>query len=82
MKSIPEDFANDEGGWKMRGTFETIHRQHNKAITVMLLNSLGIWLRHKLDIFGSKLTVFQNLIRSVTDINNIIASQLFVYRVF
>lgn len=44
---------------------------------LMSLYSLGVWLRHKLVIFGYKLTVLQNLIKSVTDINNIRASQLF-----
>ena len=38
---------------------------------LMLLYSLGVWLRHKLVIFGSQLTQLQNLIKSVTDINNI-----------
>lgn len=38
---------------------------------LMLLYSLHVGLRHKLDIFRSKLTAFQNLIQSVIDINNI-----------
>lgn len=43
---------------------------------LMSLQSLGFWSRHKLVIFGNKLSVFQNLIRSVIDSNNIIVSRL------